>query len=88
MESIREAASDETGFSLYLRKGKLFIQLFWLLGFTVVAKKNTFSVEFLLPWKKQPEKNSEKKQTRKNNFSFKICYFVNISCKESNLQYT
>ena len=49
MESFREAASNETCFSLDLRKGKLFIQLFWLLGFTVDAKKNTFSVEFLLP---------------------------------------
>ena len=65
MESFREAASNETCYSLYLRKRKLFIQLFWLLGFTVVVKKNTFSVEFLLPWKKQPEKNSEKKTKNK-----------------------
>ena len=52
MESFGEAASKETCFSLYLEKGKLFIQLFWLLSFTMVAKKNTFSLEFLLPWKK------------------------------------
>ena len=52
MESFGEATSKETCFSLYLEKGKLFIQLFWLLSFTIVAKKNTFSVEFLLPWKK------------------------------------
>ena len=49
MESFQEAASSETCFSLYLRKEKLFMQLFWLLSFTEVAKKNTFSVEFLLP---------------------------------------
>ena len=49
MESFREAARNEPCFSLYLRKEKLFIQLFWLLSFTVVAKKNTFSVELLLP---------------------------------------
>ena len=66
MESFRQAVSNETCFSLYLREGKLFIQLFWLLGSTVVAKKNTCSVEFLIPWKKQPKKNSERnKQTKK-----------------------
>ena len=32
------------------------IQLFWLLSFTMVAKKNTFSVEFLLPQKKRTRK--------------------------------
>ena len=42
MESFGEAASKETCFSLYLEKGKLFIQLFWPLGFTMVAKKNYF----------------------------------------------
>ena len=49
MESVREAASKETCFSLYLRKRKICVQLFWLLGFTVVVEKKTFSVEFLLP---------------------------------------
>ena len=93
MESFRGAVSNETCFSLYLRKRKLFIQLFWLLRFTVVARKNTFFVEFLLPWKKQPEKNSEKqnktKQNKaKSNFSLKISFFVNVSCKETNLKYT
>ena len=42
MESFGEATSKETCFSLYLEKGKLFIQLFWPLGFTMVAKKNYF----------------------------------------------
>ena len=49
MESFHEVTTNETLFSLYLRKGKLLIQLFWQLSFTVVAKENTFSVEFLLP---------------------------------------
>ena len=85
MESFREAASKETCFSLCLRKGKPFIQLFWLLGFTVVAEKNIFFVE--LPSKNPPEKNSEKNPNKKSNF-LKMCYFVYVSCKESNLQYT
>ena len=42
MESFGEATSKETCFSLYLEKGKLFIQLFWPLGFTMVAKTNYF----------------------------------------------
>ena len=42
MESFGEASSKKTCFSLYLEKGKLFIQLFWPLGFTMVAKKNYF----------------------------------------------
>ena len=41
MESVGEATSKETCFSLYLEKGKLFIQLFWPLRFTMVAKKTT-----------------------------------------------
>ena len=48
------------------------MQLFWLLGFTVVAKKKTFSVEFLLPWKKTQEKNSEKNKQKKQLFFFYI----------------
>ena len=40
IESFGEASSKKTCFSLYLEKGKLFIQLFWPLGFTMVAKKN------------------------------------------------
>ena len=40
MESFGEAASKETCFSLYMEKGKPFIQLFWPLSFTMVAKKN------------------------------------------------
>ena len=36
-----------------------------------------------------PEKNTtEKKPKQKNNFSLKMCYFVNVSFKESNLQCT
>ena len=42
MESFGEATSKETCFSLYLEKGKLFIQLFWPLSFTMVTKKNYF----------------------------------------------
>ena len=64
------------------------MQLFWLLGF-VVAKKYTFSVELQLSWKKNPWKKLWKKPNKKNNnFSLKMCYFANVSCKESNLQYT
>ena len=40
MESFGEASGKETSFSLYLEKGKFFIQLFWPSGFTMVAKKN------------------------------------------------
>ena len=64
MELFSEAASKETCF-FYLRKGKLFIQLFWLLSFSVAAKKNTFSVEFLLPWKKITGKKNWKKKLNK-----------------------
>ena len=39
MESFSEVAGKETCVYLYLRKGKLFLQLFCLLRFTVVAKK-------------------------------------------------
>ena len=46
MESFGEATGKETCFSLYLEKGKLFIQLFWPLGFTMVAKKNYFPLNF------------------------------------------
>ena len=42
MESFGEESSKETCFSLYLEKGKLSIQLFWPLDFTMVAKKNYF----------------------------------------------
>ena len=42
MESFGEASSKKTCFSLYMEKGKLFIQLFWPLGFTMLAKKNYF----------------------------------------------
>ena len=58
MKSFRKAASKDI--SLYLEKGKLLI-LFWLLSFTMVAKKNTFSEEFSLPRKNPPEKNPNKK---------------------------
>ena len=49
----KNATTKETCFSLYLEKGKLIIQLFWPLSVTMVAKKNTLSVEFLLvtSWK-------------------------------------
>ena len=49
MESFGEESGKETCFSLYLEKGKLFIQLFWPLDLTMVAKKALLSVEFLLP---------------------------------------
>ena len=52
MGSFGETTSKETCFSLYVEKGKLFLQLFWTLRFTMVAKKNILSEEFLLPWKK------------------------------------
>ena len=42
MESFHKAARKETCFSLYLQKGKLFIQLFWLSNFTIVAIKGLF----------------------------------------------
>ena len=57
MESFYKATSKEICFSLCLEKWKLFIQLFWPLSFTTVAKKNTFSVEFLSPWNKTLEKS-------------------------------
>ena len=40
MESFGEASSKETCLSLYLEKEKPFIQLFWPLALTMVAKKN------------------------------------------------
>ena len=42
MESFGEATNKETCFSLYLEQGKLFMQLFRPLSFTMVAKRNTF----------------------------------------------
>ena len=42
MESFGEATSKEICFFLCLEKGKIFIQLFWPLGFTMIAKKNYF----------------------------------------------
>ena len=42
MESFGKATSKETCFFLYLEKGKLFIQLFWPLSFTMAARKTTF----------------------------------------------
>ena len=65
-ESFREAASKETCFSLYLREGKFFIQLYWLLRFTVVAKFCRISVTIKL--------NSN--QQKNNN---KMCFFVDCS---------
>ena len=79
MKSFRKAASKDI--SLYLEKGKLFI-LFWLLSFTMVAKKNTFSEEFLLP-----EKILRKKTQTKKITCFKNVPLLNVSCKESNFQY-
>ena len=67
-ESFREAASKETCLSLYLRKGKFFIQLYWLLRFTVVAKFCRISVTIKL--------NSNQ---QKNKFSLKMCFFVDCS---------
>ena len=42
MESFGEESGKETCFSLYLEKGKIFIQLFWSFYFTMVARKNYF----------------------------------------------
>ena len=61
-ESFCKATSKEVCFLLYLEKGKLFIKFFWPLSCTTVAKKNTFSVEFLLPWKKNLERSDVVKQ--------------------------
>ena len=55
MESFGEATSKETCFSLYLEKGKLFIQLFWPLRFTMVAKKTTLR-RISHTTKKKPDK--------------------------------
>ena len=52
MESFRKAARKETCFSLYLQKGKLFIQLFWLSNFTIVAIKGLFEKWSILASKK------------------------------------
>ena len=46
MESFGEESSKKTCFSLYLEKGKLSIQLFWPLDFTMVVKKNYFQQNF------------------------------------------
>ena len=84
MESFHEAARNDTGFSLYLRKGKLFIELFGLLIFTVVAKKNTFSEEFLLSWKKKPGKKLWKKtkQTNKTTSPWKCAILLTFLAKK------
>ena len=79
MGSFREAASNKTCFFLYLLKGKLFIQLFWLLGFTV---------NFCYDEKSNWWRTLKNKPNKKSSFSLKMCYFVNVSYKESTLQYT
>ena len=40
METFYKATAKETCFFLYLEKGKLFTQLFWLLSFTLVPKEH------------------------------------------------
>ena len=85
MESFRKAAGKETCFSFYMEKGKLSKQLFWLLSFTMVAKRNTFSVELLLPWKKTSEKSSNKKNPAS---PWKCAILLTFLAKKSNLQYT
>ena len=67
MKSFRKAASKDI--SLYLEKGKLFI-LFWLLSFTMVAKKNTFSEEFCYLEKILRKKTQTKKITCLKNVPF------------------
>ena len=47
----------------------------------MVAKKNTFSVEFLLPWKKK--ENREKNSKKKAKKNLQMCNFVDVSSKES-----
>ena len=42
MESFGEATRKETCFSPYLENGKLFIQLFSPLSFTMMTKRTTF----------------------------------------------
>ena len=78
METFYEAISKETYFSLYLEKGQLFIQLFWPLSFTMVAKKNTYSVEFRLPWKK---KNLEKSNVVKHDLRVESLKSTNWNSK-------
>ena len=56
MESFGKASSKETCFSLCLKKGKIFIQLFWSLGFTMVSKKNYFPLNFCYHEQKRGKK--------------------------------
>ena len=75
-QSNCSSASKETCFPLYLRKGKLFLKLFWLLSSPVVAK---FCKIFVIMKKKQNNNNNKKhseKSPTKNNFSLKIGYFL------------
>ena len=85
MESVGEATSKETCFSLYLEKGKLFLQLFWPLRFTMVAKKKLLSVEFLLPWKKNLVKSDvvntsyELKAYKSTSWNSKVLFQIHES---------
>ena len=67
MKSFRKAASKDI--SLYLEKGKLFI-LFWLLSFTMVAKKTPFLKNFRYLEKILRKKTQTKKITCLKNVPF------------------
>ena len=56
MESFCKAISKET---LYLEKGKIFIQLFWPLSSTMVGKKEHFFCGFSFTMKKKLEKSGK-----------------------------
>ena len=60
----REVASKETWLSLYLGNRKVFYTIILAIKFYYGGKKIHFSVEFLLPWKNNSEKNSDEKKTQ------------------------
>ena len=72
MESFGEATSKDTCFSLYLEKGKRFIQLFWSLGFTMVPKKNYFPYNFCYHEPKPGKKTSYELKAYKSTISGKL----------------
>ena len=65
MERLRQTASKKTCFSLHLEEGKLCIQIFWLLIFTTVARKNSFFSRISVTMKKNTRKNYPEKDRNK-----------------------
>ena len=61
---------------------------FYTIILAVVAKEPPIFRISVTTKKKPRKKTPNKKPNKKKNFSLEICYFVNASCKESNLQYT